>query len=146
MLVVTLVAIIAAIAIPNYRDYIVRSNRSAARQVLVEAAQYLERNYTAAGCYNFADTASCIAQSGSATVQPSTLLRAPSEGRQTYAVGWTYTNSGQAYTLAAMPCAVAGNCPSAAETTFSDSTCGVLTLTQTGLRGASGTLTTCWQR
>ena len=39
----------AAIAIPSYRDYIVRSKRAAARQVLMEAAQFLERNFTAAG-------------------------------------------------------------------------------------------------
>jgi type IV pilus assembly protein PilE len=103
MIVVALVAIIAVIAIPSYQDYILRSKRAAARQVLMEAAQYLERNYTVAGCYNFANTPACLAQSGSATVQPSTLLRAPSEGRPNYAVAWSLTNSGQAYTLTATP-------------------------------------------
>jgi type IV pilus assembly protein PilE len=39
MIVGALVASIAAIAIPNYREYIIRSNRSVAWQVLVEAAQ-----------------------------------------------------------------------------------------------------------
>jgi type IV pilus assembly protein PilE len=58
LIVVALVAIVAAIAIPNYREYILRSKRSAARQVLMEAGQYLERNYTTAGCYDFADNAS----------------------------------------------------------------------------------------
>ena len=149
MLVVTLVAIIAAIAIPNYRDYIVRSNRSAARQVLVEAAQYLERNYTASGCYNFVDTLACLDQTGSATVQPSMLLRAPSEGRQTYVVTWAYSNSGTQYTLTATPCGVAGNCPSGAETGFLDPTCGSLILRHTGLREVSisgANVATCWQR
>jgi type IV pilus assembly protein PilE len=137
MIVVAVVAILAAIAIPSYQDYITRSKRAAARQVLMEASQYLERNYTTAGCYDFANTPACLARSGSATVQPSTLLRAPSEGRI----------SGQAYALTATPCGVTGaGCPSGAETSFSDPGCGVLTLDQTGLRGASGAIATCWQR
>lgn len=146
LVVVTLVGIILALAIPSYQDYIVRSKRAAARQVLMEASQYLERNYTAAGCYDFADTPSCLARSGSATVQPGTLLRAPSEGRASYVVTWTLTNSGQAYTLTATPCAAAGTCPAGGEATFTDPNCGALTITQTGLRGASGTVATCWQR
>jgi len=146
MIVVAVAAIIAMIAIPSYQDYVLRSKRAAARQVLMEASQYLERNYTAAGCYNFADTPSCLAQSGSATAQPSTLLRAPSEGRQSYAVAWSYTNSGQAYTVTATPCGDAGTCPTGADASFKDATCGPLTITQTGLRGASGSVTTCWQR
>jgi type IV pilus assembly protein PilE len=145
MIAVALMAIVLAIAIPNYRDYVIRSNRSAARQVLVEAAQYLERVHTFSGCYNFADTASCIAGSGSATVIPSTLQRAPSEGRATYLVSWSVASS--AYTLTATPCASAGgNCPSGADMAFEDPTCGALTLTQTGLRGAGGSVATCWQR
>ncbi len=146
MIVVAIAAIIAMVAIPSYQEYITRSKRAAARQVLLEASQFLERNYTAAGCYDFADTPSCLARSGSATVQPSTLLRAPSEGRASYVVNWTFTNSGQAFTLTATPCATAGTCPAGGETTFADPACGALTLTQTGLRGASGTLATCWQR
>jgi len=148
MIVVAVVAIIAMVAIPSYQEYILRSKRAAARQVLMEPSQYLERNYTAAGCYNFADTPSCLVQSGSATVQPSTLLRAPSEGRQSYLVAWAYTNSGQAYTLTATPCASA-SCPAGAETTFADPVCGSLTLDQTGLRGVSvsgASIATCWQR
>ena len=146
MIVVAVAAILAAIAIPSYRDYVVRTKRAAARQVLMEAAQYLERNYTAAGCYNFADMESCVKQFGAETVKPSTLLRAPSEGKQSYVVSWAYANGGQAYALTATPCSVAGSCPADADATFADPTCGALTLTQTGLRGAGGSVAACWQR
>lgn len=146
MIVVAVAAIIAAIAVPSYQEYVVRSKRSAARQVLMEAAQYLERNYTAAGCYNYADTPSCRAQSGVETLKPSTLVRAPSEGKQSYVVSWAYANSGQEFTLTATPCGDAGSCPAGSDATFKDPTCGALTLTQTGLRGASGDVATCWQR
>jgi type IV pilus assembly protein PilE len=145
MVVVGLVAIIAMIALPNYLDYIVRTKRAIARQVLTEGAQYLERNFTLAGCYDYANATSCAAGSGSSTVQPSTLLRAPSEGRASYLVSWTLASG--SYTLTATPCAqTGGTCPSGAETTFTDATCGALTLTQTGLRGASGSVSACWQR
>ncbi len=147
MIVVAIAAILAAVAIPIYREYVVRSKRAAARQVLMEAAQFLERNFTAAGCYDYADLDSCLARSGPATIQPSTMLRAPSEGRQSHAVAWAYSVTGRDFTLTATPCGAAGaQCPAGAETSFVDSTCGALTLTQTGLRGASGSTATCWQR
>lgn len=76
MIVVELAAILAVIAVPSYRDHVVRGKRAAARQVLVEAAHFLERNYTAAGRYDCADITSCLALVGAETVRPSTLLRA----------------------------------------------------------------------
>jgi len=88
----------------------------------MEAAQFLERNFTAAGCCDFAGGTACLGRSGSATAtataQPPTLLRAPSEGGQSYAVGWAY----------------------GAEAMFADADCGALTLTPTGLRGAGGSV------
>lgn len=152
MIVVAVVAIISMIAIPSYQEYVLRSKRAAARQVLMESAQWLERNYTAAGCYNFDSTPSCLAQSvvgsGSATAQPSALARAPSEGRASYQVTWSLTNSGQAFTVTATPCGDSGtSCPSGSDATFKDPACGALSLTQTGSRSATnGSLATCWQR
>lgn len=147
LIVVALLGILAAIAIPSYRDYVVRSKRAAARQVLLEAAQYLERIYTTAGCYDFSTTPACLARSGPATVQPEALSRAPSEGRASYVVHWSIGDGGQAYRLTATPCADAGGaCPAGADASFSDPECGALTLTQTGLRGAGGPVATCWQR
>ena len=143
MIVVVLIGILAMVAIPNYQEYVLRSKRAAARQVLMEAAQYLERNFTTAGCYAYADTTSCLAGAGTGIVKPSTLLLAPSEGRASYLVTWTLASS--TYTLSAIPCGDAGSCVAGSETTFKDSTCGTLTLTNTGLRGASGSVSTCWQ-
>lgn len=147
MIVVAIAAILASLAIPSYEDYVRRAKRAAARQVLMEASQYLERNFTAAGCYDFADVAACLARSGPGTVQPSTLLRAPSEGRQSYAIAWAYADDGRAYTVTATPCGVPGaSCAAGAEAAFDDPTCGALSLTQTGLRGAGGSVAACWQR
>lgn len=147
MIVVAVVAIISMIAIPSYQEYVLRSKRAAARQVLMESAQWLERNYTATGCYDKTVTSDCLGRSGSDVVPPPSLLRAPSEGRQSYLVAWSLTNSGAAFTLTATPCGDAGTCPSGSDTTFKDPACGALSLTQTGSRSATaGNLATCWQR
>lgn len=46
MVTVAIVGILASIAIPSYTNYIRRANRSDAKAVLLEDAQFLERNYT----------------------------------------------------------------------------------------------------
>ena len=141
-------AIMAAVAIPQYRDYVVRAKRADAKRALAEAAQILERNYTVSGCYNRASAADCPTQSGTAIDLPSALKRSPSEGRGSYSVAVTFTNSGQSFSLQATPCGAGDNCNSFTHDSFSDALCGGLTLDNTGLRGVTGdgTVAACWQR
>jgi type IV pilus assembly protein PilE len=154
MIVVAVVAVIAAIAIPQYRDYVIRAKRAEAKRTISEAAQYLERNYTASGCYSRSSTSDCPAQTGTDVLLPSVLTRAPAEGRQSYAVAVQFTNSGQAFTLNATPCASA-SCSGNYEN-FSDPICDVFRLDNTGARavviggttytGSATQVATCWQR
>jgi type IV pilus assembly protein PilE len=166
LIAVVVVAILAAIAIPSYSAYVVRGQRAAAKAALQQAAQYLERNYTTSGCYNYIAPTDCAGQSGAPTVVlPAALTSSPSEGPATYRVGVaTFTppstsfSNGQYYQLSAAPCATSATaCASGG--TFSDPTCGALTLDNTGLQGidtsgtgtqtpvTSGTtVSTCWQR
>ena len=51
MIVVAVIGILAAIAIPNYNEYVLRSHRANARAGLQQAAQWLERAATAQGAY-----------------------------------------------------------------------------------------------
>lgn len=46
MVVVVIVGILAAVAIPGYRSYVIRTNRAAARSCMLETAQFMERFYT----------------------------------------------------------------------------------------------------
>ncbi|MDX1677923.1 type IV pilin protein [Arsukibacterium sp.] len=46
MIVVVIVGILASVAYPSYRDYVLRSNRAAAQACLMELSQFMERNYT----------------------------------------------------------------------------------------------------
>ncbi|GAA5784443.1 type IV pilin protein [Chitiniphilus shinanonensis] len=46
MVVVAIIGILAAIAVPNYRDYITKTRRADAQSVLLQNAQIMERGYT----------------------------------------------------------------------------------------------------
>jgi type IV pilus assembly protein PilE len=138
---VVMISILAAIAIPNYSQYVTRSNRAAAKQVLLEVAGELERRYTTNGCYDRASVTTCVDRSGAAPALSTS--QAPKEGAAKYAIGVAYGGAtGQQFTLTAAP-------------NFTDSECGSLTLTQTGARGLviGGTasadaalINRCWAR
>jgi type IV pilus assembly protein PilE len=140
LIVVTLLGILAAIAVPSYWAYIVRGQRAAAKTALMQAAQYLERNYTSNGCYQYDTQAACQIPAGANLALPAVLTNAPTDGGAfTYAIGVAFPTA-QSYTLTATPL-----------TTFTDNDCGALTLDNTGAKTASGTLgadpnAPCWQR
>jgi type IV pilus assembly protein PilE len=144
------VAILAAVAIPSYRAYVIRAQRATAKVALEQAAQYLERNFTTYGCYNFQAQADCASQAGTTALNslPTSLASAPSSGAASYAIAIAAppagTVAGQAFSLTATPTA-----------TFTDPDCGSLSLDNTGQTGinVSGTwdytstqALTCWQR
>jgi len=120
IVVVTMLAILAAIAIPNYSEYIRRGHRSAAQAYLLDLASrqvqfYLDRRV-------FADNVAAL------------NVAAPAEIANRYNV---------AITLAAGP--PAGFMITATPTgTQAGDRCGDLTIDQTGARGASGATTGCW--
>jgi type IV pilus assembly protein PilE len=51
MITVAVVGILAAIALPNYTQYVQRSHRSNARNALIQAAQWMERAASSTGAY-----------------------------------------------------------------------------------------------
>ena len=51
MITVLIVTILAAIAVPQYNAYSLRSHRASAQAALLQAAQWLERSVTAGGLY-----------------------------------------------------------------------------------------------
>jgi len=118
MTVLVIVAILAAIAIPTYRQQVVRNNRSNAKTILTQTAQVLERCFTRTSTYT-----GCVA-----------LPITTAEG--------LYTLTGDVdpttYLLTATP----------QEGQAQDEVCGNFTLTEANVRGVSGsgTVADCWER
>jgi type IV pilus assembly protein PilE len=123
MIVVAIVAILASIALPSYSEYVKRGNRASARAALMEAAQFLERFYAANDAYD-------VNKAGVTVALPSTLQAVPTDSPK-YDLTVTATSNG--YTLTATPRA--------------SDMCGNLTLTNTGAKGTSSSLTVqeCWR-
>ena len=57
MIVVAIIGILAAIAVPQYTDYVTRSRRADGQSTLLQVAQELERCYTQFSAYNNASCA-----------------------------------------------------------------------------------------
>lgn len=122
MIVVAIVGILAAIAFPSYREYVIRTNRSDGHAALVDASQRMERCYTTSLSYKTCTGA---------------FLTASPEGR--YAISLeAATLTASAYKLLATPTSTGGQ--------NGDTKCKILTLTQAGVRGTTGTATAaeCW--
>jgi len=51
MIVIVVISILMAIAIPNYSAYVMRSHRAYAKAALLKASQWMERTATATGSY-----------------------------------------------------------------------------------------------
>lgn len=122
MIVVAIIGILSAIAMPMYSQYIQNSRRAEARALLMENAQYMQRFYTQNGSYS-------RTLDNRAPVLPNTA--------NTY---YDFANDAAmltttSYTLQATP-----------KGTMASDRCGRLTVTSTGVRGSSKlTAAECWK-
>lgn len=131
MIVVAIVAILAAVAMPSYTSYVARSRRADARVQLMQAAQFMQRFYTANDRFD-----TDRAGNGILSQIPANLKRAPAEGEKVYDLSVAATASG--YTLTMTP--VTGSA-------MALDGCGAFTITASGIKGVTGSLTrdTCWK-
>ncbi len=130
MVVIVIVAILAAIAIPGYSSQIRKSRRTEARNALLDAAAREERFYATNNYY---------------TVTSSDLG---------YGAGAWPINVGSNYYSLSATCTGGGNTPctdytltaTAINSQAKDTACTTLTLTSAGLQGATGAATAaiCW--
>jgi type IV pilus assembly protein PilE len=129
MIVLVVMAILAAIAVPSYTKYGYRARRSDGQKLLISIANAQERYYALHNAY--ADLA---------TIGYAASTTATSEaGYYTASVAVTAVASldAQAYTATATPV------PQGAQ---ARDVCGALTLTSTGVKAPAGTTSngTCW--
>ena len=126
MIVVVIAALLAAVALPNYSAYVMRSHRAHAKAALLKAAQWMERTATAQGAYPA--NASVLTAAGLDVVEGGRYKLALSNATAT------------TYKLTAVRADPGGN---------ATDKCGDFTLNHTGVRGLehnSLNVTDCWSR
>lgn len=133
MITVAIVAFLAAIALPSYREQVARSKRGQAQAQLLETAQWLERQYTVSNAYNKKGV-------GSAAVTiDDTVLNAgvPNRSSVSYTLSFSGTPTASEFTLQMVP---TGG--------MSGDKCGTFSLTNTSLKTVSGAAgsAACWDR
>jgi type IV pilus assembly protein PilE len=121
MIVVAIVAILAAVAVPSYQAYVESGRRAEGKAFALDIASRQERFWTQNSTYADTLTGTC-----------GTCLNMPAATSENgYYSG--ATTGGNTFTITVTP-------------TPADSKCGALTLTNTGVRGSgSGTAAECWR-
>ena len=137
MIVVAIVAILTAIAVPNYTRYVERGRRAEARELMMRVASAEERYYTNFNRYT-ADITSAAPVG----------LGLPNLRSEHYTVAVVLGATNQQYTIQATAPATfpAGHPNAGRPNPQARDRCGVLTLTNAGVRNQSGTTTNgaCW--
>lgn len=130
---VAIIGILAAVAIPAYREYVMQGGRSEGQAKLLEVMQMQERFYSQNQTYTLNLGADGLAFAGVAA-----NAAAPSE-RARYLV-----QAGQCGAIAIANCVLLTAAPQGAQA--GDLECGSLTLDSRGIKGenGSGTLADCW--
>ena len=118
MIAVGLLALVLSLALPSYRAYVVRSNRTEALEALLAAASCQERIYTRANAY---DTAACEGNTTNAI----------------YSITIATSNNNQNFVATAAP-----------QGRQSEDQCGSIAIDHTGVKTAAGLggtfAQTCW--
>jgi type IV pilus assembly protein PilE len=122
MVALVIIAILVAVAVPQYQQYVQRARRAEASATLLQAASWLERVATAQGSYPL-DTES------NGPGLP-TALQATPNGHYLLTL---HSTDGGHFTLTATP-----------QGGQTNDSCGALTLTETASQGAAGGAH-CWQ-
>jgi type IV pilus assembly protein PilE len=138
MAVVVIIGILASIAVPSYRTYVLRSQRTEATTILLRAAAAQEKYYLQNNSYT-----DVVSGTGA------TSLKLFSTGSNTehgwYAVSIAAGGTGSlasSYTVTATA--------NSGQPQFKDTSCRTFTITETGARGAASsasadTTAACWR-
>jgi len=134
MIVVVIIGVLAAIAYPSYRDYVLRSHRTDAKSALMATAQAMEKFYTEKMTYSAAEIGTANANNIASGTSPDGFYTISFDTNPSGAVCGGSTNtspSANAYRICAVPTG----------TQASDS-CGTFSISNTGVKTPS--TARCW--
>ena len=142
MIVVVIIGILTAVALPAYNAYIDRARRADARTQLLQVAQFMQRFYAANDRFDQDRAGTSVL-----SVMPDNLRTSPADGTALYqlnsaitsAGSYTVTVSTTAYTLTMAP--ISGRL-------MANDGCGAFRINSMGVRTVTGTGKTrdeCWR-
>ncbi len=141
MITVAIVGILAAIALPSYQRYVLRSYRADARTALLGLGQRLEQNYNLAGVYNATQAGTAI---NDAQIAAWGMDQVPLGGAARYTLTFAAGQpTASTFIVQATPVGAQAG----------DTECGILMIDHRNVKGAQGTLDNraaatlnCWSR
>lgn len=136
MITVAIIGIIAAIALPNYSQYVLRSNRTVGKTVIMRIAGQQESFY--ADRKGYATTLTALGTdypANTVLVKRDGSLQTANTTDTIYSVTLTGATA-LAFTVQATP----------VNSQTKDTGCGTLSYTNLGVKTVSGTSTDCWTR
>ena len=136
MIVVAIVGILAAVALPSYKDHVLRTRRVTAASCLMELAQWMERNYATCMTYEKTGTPPTCGTAMDSTQLPATSCRTDLTNFYTFAFA-TDEPKASTYKIEATPVGAQAN----------DNKCATLSINHKGEKTESGTSTApeCWR-
>jgi type IV pilus assembly protein PilE len=160
MIALAIVGIITAVAVPSYSAYVERGQRAAAKSVLLQVVQAMERNYTSQGTYAKSNTNTTVFPLSNIGATNCVAVAPMDSSAASYCISGALTAangvSGTGYVLTATPCgdSTGAACPAGANAGFVDPQCDQLTIDNTGVKGAiiqgasatPAVASACWQK
>ncbi|CAK0737817.1 type IV pilus assembly protein PilE [Gammaproteobacteria bacterium] len=141
LITVTIIAILSSIVYPSYQSSVLKSRRTDAKSVLLQAANWMEQFYTMNNRYDqtLVGSVSVTDSTSTAAFPKSGLIQSPINGATKYYDITLATVTSTAFTLNATPNSA---------TNQTKDPCKTLTLDQIGAKGITGTGITaddCWR-